>query len=66
MDPSKPFACGKLFREKHHVTNHIRIHTGEKSFACDICEKSFTQKDGLTKHIRVHTGVMPYCCNNVK
>jgi len=31
------------------------IHTGERSFVCDICKKKFTRAHNLRKHERIHT-----------
>lgn len=51
--------CGLYFT---NVKNHLKVHTKERPFQCDICKKKFIQKINLTVHHRVHTGERPYKC----
>lgn len=47
--------CEKGFSTNGVLKNHLRIHTGEKPFACSKCSAKFTELSNLNKHMTVHS-----------
>ncbi|KAG8184943.1 hypothetical protein JTE90_011075 [Oedothorax gibbosus] len=56
--------CQTSFSNNGQLKGHLRIHSGERPFACDHknCGKQFTRNEELTRHKRIHTGVRPHPC----
>ena len=54
--------CSKEMASKYNLSNHIKLHSGEKLFKCTLCIKQFVTKDSLIVHTRWHNNEKPFKC----
>lgn len=45
--------CAQVFACRAGLERHVRVHTGERPFPCDVCGRRFAQKSSLTTHVTI-------------
>jgi transcription elongation factor Elf1 len=55
--------CDQGFIDSSSSQKHIKRHTGDKPYKCDICGKEFSMSCSLQTHIRTRTCDKPYKCD---
>ena len=53
----------RVFVNLSGLKEHMRIHTNERPYECDVCEKRFRRSSNLKMHMRIHTHEKPYECD---
>uniref|UniRef100_A0A3B3B496 PR domain zinc finger protein 10 n=1 Tax=Oryzias melastigma TaxID=30732 RepID=A0A3B3B496_ORYME len=61
--PFKCPHCGKAFRDKDKLEQHLRVHGRDAyTFACHICSKSFLSDSSLEDHLLLHAENRSFSC----
>lgn len=56
--------CGSKFATNGNLIKHMRIHSGDRPYICEMCGKNFRQKSILEIHIKsIHTGEKRHVCD---
>lgn len=61
--PFKCTLCGKAFREKDKLDQHMRFHSREGCrYTCHQCSKGFLSSTVLEEHLQMHLEQRNYSC----
>ncbi|KAJ4442888.1 hypothetical protein ANN_04481 [Periplaneta americana] len=59
----KCLKCGSVLARKYYIKEHMKIHTGDKSFVCTVCDRGFRNNYMLKSHMFVHKTEKDHKCD---
>ncbi|XP_072939999.1 uncharacterized protein [Epargyreus clarus] len=54
--------CGVRFASRGGLNRHMRVHSGERPYACRTCGRRFAQREVMRRHELLHADKRPYQC----
>lgn len=48
--------CNYHFQFKHHLLDHMNVHTNRRPYSCGICRKTYVRPGSLSAHMKLHHG----------
>lgn len=51
-----------MFSQRSNLLRHLKIHAGERPFACADCGRSFSRSSHLLRHQLTHGSGRPFTC----
>lgn len=61
-NPQLTCHCSKTFRTRHGLQKHLRSHSSETLYVCELCGQSYRQKASFKTHKKIHEGLYPFSC----
>lgn len=55
--------CGRMLSSAYALRLHMRMHNGERPYACDQCDYKCICQSDLKRHYMKHTGEKPFKCD---
>ncbi|XP_017597033.1 PREDICTED: zinc finger protein 438 isoform X1 [Corvus brachyrhynchos] len=46
--------CNHTFQFKHHLQDHMNMHTSRRPYSCRICRKAYIHSGSLSTHMKLH------------
>lgn len=58
----KCIKCDKILSNMRAYKVHLKTHSGDKPFVCEVCGKAFSLLATLKSHSLIHKGELPFKC----